>query len=88
MKAQVARLVVERHRADVERITIEPFDLRGKPRYSVGPDGRMALSDHLREFRARLIRSALVLVVAFVVAALVAEWMCILPPRDPDGDPA
>ncbi len=23
-----------------------------------------------------------------VVAALVAEWMCILPPRDPDGDPA
>jgi sec-independent protein translocase protein TatC len=42
--------------------------LRGKPRYSVGPDGRMALSDHLREFRARLIRSALVLVVAFVVA--------------------
>ena len=28
----------------------------------------MALSDHLREFRARLMRSALVLVVAFVVA--------------------
>jgi hypothetical protein len=23
-----------------------------------------------------------------VVAALVAEWMCMLPPRDPDGDPA
>ncbi len=45
------------------------FDLlRGKPKYAVGEDGRMALTDHLREFRARLIRSALVLVVAFVVA--------------------
>ncbi len=42
--------------------------LRGKPKYAVGPDGRMALTDHLREFRARLIRSALVLVVAFVVS--------------------
>ena len=41
--------------------------LRGKPKYAVGPDGRMALTDHLREFRARLIRSMLVLVVAFVV---------------------
>ena len=45
------------------------FDLlRGKPKHAVGPDGRMALTDHLREFRARLIRSAIVLVVAFVVA--------------------
>jgi sec-independent protein translocase protein TatC len=42
--------------------------LRGKPKYAVGPDGRMALTDHLREFRARLVRSALALVVAFVVA--------------------
>jgi sec-independent protein translocase protein TatC len=42
--------------------------LRGTPKYAVGPDGRMALTDHLREFRARLVRSALVLVVAFVVA--------------------
>jgi sec-independent protein translocase protein TatC len=41
--------------------------LRGKPKYAVGPDGRMALTDHLREFRARLVRSMLVLVVAFVV---------------------
>ncbi len=41
--------------------------LRGKPKYTVGPDGRMALTDHLREFRARLIRSMLVLVVAFIV---------------------
>ncbi len=42
--------------------------LRGKPRNAVGPDGRMALSDHFRELRARLIRSALVLVIAFCVA--------------------
>jgi sec-independent protein translocase protein TatC len=42
--------------------------LRGKPRNEVGPDGRMALSDHFRELRARLIRSALLLVVLFFVA--------------------
>ena len=42
--------------------------LRGKPKYAVGPDGRMALTDHLREFRARLVRSVLVLIVAFVLA--------------------
>jgi sec-independent protein translocase protein TatC len=45
------------------------FDLfRGKPKYAVGPDGRMALTDHLREVRARLFRSALVLVAAFIAA--------------------
>ena len=38
------------------------------PQHPVGPDGRMALSDHLRELRARLIRSTLVVVVAFFVA--------------------
>jgi sec-independent protein translocase protein TatC len=42
--------------------------LRGKPRNPVGPDGRMALSDHFRELRARLIRSALVLVILFCIA--------------------
>ena len=42
--------------------------LRGKPRNPVGEDGRMALSDHFRELRARLIRSALVLVIAFCLA--------------------
>jgi sec-independent protein translocase protein TatC len=42
--------------------------LRGKPRNPVGPDGRMALSDHFRELRARLIRSALILVILFCVA--------------------
>jgi sec-independent protein translocase protein TatC len=45
------------------------FDvLRGRPRNPVGPDGRMALSDHFRELRARLIRSALILVILFCVA--------------------
>jgi sec-independent protein translocase protein TatC len=42
--------------------------LRGKPQHPVGPDGRMALSDHFRELRARLIRSALLLVILFFVA--------------------
>ena len=42
--------------------------LRGRPTHPVGPDGRMAVSDHLRELRARLIRSALVFGVAFMAA--------------------
>jgi sec-independent protein translocase protein TatC len=42
--------------------------LRGKPHHDVGDDGRMALSDHFRELRARLIRSALILVIFFFVA--------------------
>jgi sec-independent protein translocase protein TatC len=41
---------------------------RGRPQHAIGADGRMALSDHLRELRARIIRSALVLVVVFAVA--------------------
>lgn len=40
----------------------------GRPRHPVGADGRMALSDHLRELRARLLKSVLFLVVAFIVA--------------------
>ncbi|MDF1602464.1 twin-arginine translocase subunit TatC [Nocardioides sp. YIM 152315] len=39
-----------------------------RPRHPVGDDGRMALSDHFRELRARLLRSVLVLVVVFGVA--------------------
>ncbi|WP_372729244.1 twin-arginine translocase subunit TatC [Nocardioides sp.] len=42
--------------------------LRGTPVHPVGADGRMALSDHLRELRARLIKAVLFLVVTFVVA--------------------
>lgn len=40
----------------------------GRPRHPIGADGRMALSDHLRELRARLLRSVLVLVLVFLVA--------------------
>jgi sec-independent protein translocase protein TatC len=42
--------------------------LSGRPRHAVGPDGRMALTDHFRELRARLIRSVLVLALAFAIA--------------------
>ena len=42
--------------------------LAGKPHHPVGPDGRMALSDHLRELRGRILKIAIVLVVAIVVA--------------------
>lgn len=42
--------------------------LRGAPQHPIGPDGRMALGDHLRELRARLIRAALFLTVTFGIA--------------------
>lgn len=42
--------------------------LSGRPVHPVGPDGKMALSDHLRELRARIIKAALVLAVGFFVA--------------------
>jgi sec-independent protein translocase protein TatC len=40
----------------------------GRPVHPVGPDGRMALSDHLRELRARILKAALAIAVAFFVA--------------------
>jgi sec-independent protein translocase protein TatC len=40
---------------------------RGRPKHPLGADGRMALSDHFRELRARLIKSALAVVLAFAV---------------------
>lgn len=40
----------------------------GRPVHPVGADGRMALSDHLRELRARILKSGLFLLVGFVVA--------------------
>jgi sec-independent protein translocase protein TatC len=42
--------------------------MRGAPVHPVGQDGRMALSDHLRELRARLIRAALFMLLAFAAA--------------------
>ncbi len=41
---------------------------RINPVHPVGADGRMALSDHLRELRARLLKSVAFLIVAFCVA--------------------
>jgi len=41
---------------------------RGRPVHPVGSDGRMALSDHLRELRARILKSALILLAGFIVA--------------------
>jgi sec-independent protein translocase protein TatC len=41
---------------------------RASPQNPVGGDGRMALADHLRELRARLLRSVLALTLALVVA--------------------
>lgn len=37
-----------------------------KPVHPVGEDGRMALSDHLRELRARVMRASLIIVLALV----------------------
>ncbi|MGH3330292.1 MAG: twin-arginine translocase subunit TatC, partial [Nocardioidaceae bacterium] len=41
---------------------------RGKPHQPIGDDGRMALADHLRELRARLLKVALLLVVGITLA--------------------
>lgn len=41
---------------------------RAKPKNPVGPEGQMALADHLRELRARLMIIATTLVIAIVVA--------------------
>ncbi len=41
---------------------------RASPQQPMGGDGRMALADHLRELRARLLRSVLALVVALILA--------------------
>ncbi len=41
---------------------------RGRPRDPVGEGGRMSLGDHFRELRARIMRSALYLVVGTVIA--------------------
>ena len=41
---------------------------RTKPQHPVGADGRMALADHLRELRARLLLVTLVLTIGIVVA--------------------
>ncbi|TWH03894.1 sec-independent protein translocase protein TatC [Nocardioides sp. J9] len=42
--------------------------LVGKPVHPIGEDGRMALSDHLRELRARILKSGLAVLLAFGIA--------------------
>ncbi len=39
-----------------------------KPAHPIGPDGRMALGDHLRELRARVLRAGTVMVLAIGIA--------------------
>ncbi len=48
---------------------------RTDPVNPIGPDGRMALVDHLRELRARLLRSVLVLFIAVIVALFFYEYL-------------
>ena len=48
---------------------------KGRPHHDVGPDGRMALSDHFREFRARLLRCLLVFVIALAVALVFRDGL-------------
>ena len=40
--------------------------LSSKPQHPIGPDGRMPLGDHLRELRARLLRSVLLFLAVFI----------------------
>ncbi|WP_205472304.1 twin-arginine translocase subunit TatC [Nocardioides sp. SYSU D00038] len=42
----------------------------GKPVHPIGADGRMALSDHLRELRARILKIAVVIVVGLAVSLI------------------
>jgi sec-independent protein translocase protein TatC len=48
---------------------------KGPPQDAVGPDGRMALADHFREFRARLLRCLLVFVLALSVALFFRHFL-------------
>ena len=48
---------------------------RAKPQHPIGDDGRMALADHLRELRARLLRCVLALVAAMVVALFAYDFL-------------
>lgn len=47
----------------------------GRPRNPVGEDGRMALSDHLRELRARILKSVLVIVIGLVLSLFFFEHL-------------
>ena len=51
---------------------------RATPQNPIGDDGRMALADHLRELRARLLRVVLVVVVAVCVALFFYDQLLAL----------
>jgi sec-independent protein translocase protein TatC len=47
----------------------------GKPVHPIGDDGRMALSDHLRELRARILKSVLIILVGLAVSLVFFEQL-------------
>lgn len=47
----------------------------GAPQHPVGADGKMALSDHLRELRARILKSVLVVVLGFALSLAFFEQL-------------
>jgi sec-independent protein translocase protein TatC len=51
---------------------------RANPQGTIGDDGRMALADHLREFRARLLRAVALLVLAIGVALFFYDQLLLL----------
>lgn len=48
---------------------------RGGPQHAVGAEGQMAVSDHLRELRARIVRSATALGIAFMLALFFYDYL-------------
>lgn len=51
---------------------------RGGPQHPVGPDGRMALSDHFRELRARVLRALVALVAATIAGLFIYDQLFAL----------
>lgn len=49
--------------------------LSATPAHPVGPDGKMALSDHFREFRARILRAVLVVLLGFVAGLFLFDHL-------------
>jgi len=54
---------------------------RGRPHHPVGANGQMALSDHLRELRARLLKAALILLIGFIVVLFFFDQLFALVER-------
>ncbi len=67
--SRASRSAAPTHPAEAAVASPACFGLyRAKPQNPVGDDGRMALADHFRELRARLLRAITVLIVAIIVA--------------------